>query len=128
MTLHRLFIYGTLLRGGSNHAKQLQNSGAQWLGSNHTRPAFRLLDFGPFPALLRGGQTSVAGEVLEVTSEVLAKLDQFERCPRLYRRESVNLMDGTQAWAYVMHPDRAATRRSQPIASGVWTQRAAWKA
>jgi gamma-glutamylcyclotransferase (GGCT)/AIG2-like uncharacterized protein YtfP len=114
-----LFVYGSLLMGEVNHA---QLTGARKLADALTEARFELVDLGPYPALVRGGATSVAGELYEVTARLLAALDAFEGHPDLYRRERIRLADGREVGAYLYDAERA-----QPyprIASGRWRDRA----
>lgn len=87
----RLFVYGTLKRGCSNHA---QMAGAQFLGLARTPPGYRLYDLGGYPAIVArpGDANAVVGEVWSVDPEVLARLDRFEGVHEgLYRRENITL-------------------------------------
>ena len=59
----RLFVYGTLRQGEAQHALL---AGASLLGVSSTRPAFHLIDVGPYAALVRGGTTAVSGELYSV--------------------------------------------------------------
>jgi gamma-glutamylcyclotransferase (GGCT)/AIG2-like uncharacterized protein YtfP len=86
-----VFVYGTLKRGGSNHAGL---AGQVFLGEAHTGPGFRLYALDDYPGMVavpddRGG---VSGEVWSVTPECLARLDELEGLAvGLYRREPVSL-------------------------------------
>lgn len=51
---HRVFVYGTLLRGGVNHYLL---DGAVYLGPQRTEPCFSLHNLGAYPGLARGGHT-----------------------------------------------------------------------
>jgi gamma-glutamylcyclotransferase (GGCT)/AIG2-like uncharacterized protein YtfP len=102
----RLFVYGSLLAGESN-ASWL--GGARFLGSAQTRAEYTLVDLGPYPALLRGGTTSVAGELYAVESPLLEALDAFEGHPEDFQRSPVRLAsDDDPAEAYFFPRDRAA--------------------
>ena len=59
----RVFVYGTLLTGESNHAWL---KGASCLGRWTTPPRFTLIDLGPYPVLSAGGRTAVTGEEVVV--------------------------------------------------------------
>ncbi|UQA55763.1 gamma-glutamylcyclotransferase family protein [Polyangium aurulentum] len=116
---HVLFVYGSLLAGEANHAML---TGARFLGDATTAPAFELADLGPYPALVRGGATAVAGELYAVTAEHLRRLDAFEGHPHLYQRGGVQIEGGRSAQSYFMDPVRA---QGYPrIASGRWRDRA----
>jgi gamma-glutamylcyclotransferase (GGCT)/AIG2-like uncharacterized protein YtfP len=100
--MHRVFVYGTLLAGESNHHVL---GGAEFLGRARTAPAFELYTFGPYPGLVAGGQTRVVGEVYAVDDETLARLDWLEGYPHLYDRGEIELEAGT-AIAYTVRPDQ----------------------
>lgn len=86
--LTRVFVYGTLRRGGRNHALL---AGSRCLGAFATQARYRLLDLGPYPALVDGGSDRVAGEVYEVEAVVLERLDELEGHPTFYRRAPIAL-------------------------------------
>lgn len=95
---HRVFVYGSLLAGEVHHDLLAK---ARMLGTARTEPVFTLVDLGEYPALLVGGTTSVVGEIYAVDGDLLAELDQFEGHPKLFKRETITLADGTDAYAYV---------------------------
>ena len=114
-----VFVYGTLLSGERN---------ARWAGSARRRSAWttgRLFDTGfGFPAFVRDGSDRVVGEVLDADDAQMRSMDRLEGCPRLYRRERIEvaLADGSRAtaWVYIMNklPDAAT-----PIPGGDWRRR-----
>lgn len=112
-----VFIYGTLRQGERNHA---QLDGARPLGRARTPPCFTLIDLGEFPALVAGGADSVTGEVWEVETTHLERLDAFEEHPAFYVREVLRLDDGREVFAYILPPGRGAGPR---IPSGDWKKR-----
>lgn len=114
----RVFVYGTLLAGESNH-RLLAN--AELVGAAVTKPVFALADLGAFPAMVEGGTSAVHGEVYEVDRPTLARLDVLEGHLRFYRRRQVVLADGTTAETYVLSPEQAAGRPI--IRSGDWRAR-----
>lgn len=113
----RVFVYGTLLEGEVNHHVL---RGARCVGRGRTLAAFELVDLGPYPGLVDGGSRSVVGEVYEVDCETLRTLDHFEDHPRLYRRTTITLSDGSRVETYVL-PDRPG--RGAVIESGNWRDR-----
>ena len=73
----RLFVYGTLKRGHSNHGYL---RGQQFIGMAMTHPRYRLHDLGGYPGMVldeRDG-ISIHGEVWEVDAACLERLDQLE--------------------------------------------------
>jgi len=113
-----LFVYGSLLRGESNHARL---DGARALGDAKTAAAFELFDLGPYPALVAVGATAVAGELYEVDAKMLAALDVYEEVPRLFKRVRIALADGAEAQAYTLDAEQVRGRRR--IRSGDWRTR-----
>ncbi len=111
----RLFVYGTLRSGASQHARM---AGATPRGPARTRPEVTLVRVSWHPALYLEGTTAVVGEVYEVDDALRAALDAFEGVPEWYQRVSLELEDGSIAETYVMRP---ADARGYPvIASGDW--------
>lgn len=115
----RVFTYGTLMRGELNHA--LLGS-SPFVRTARTEPWFELVSLGSFPAMVRGGEASVVGEVYEVDCGTLAELDALEGHPDFYRRERVGLEGGEEMDAYLLEPEQAAS--APRIACGDWT---AWR-
>jgi len=84
-----VFVYGTLKHGGRNHRLL---AGAEYVGPARTERKYRLIDCGPYPALVEH-----AAEPLEITGELyriaaslqpslLPALDELEDEGVLYRR------------------------------------------
>lgn len=113
-----VFVYGTLLAGEPNH-RLLE--AASFVGAAETAPVFSLVDLGPFPALVGGGERAVVGEVYEVDRPTLARLDLLEGHPRFYKRQRIALDDGRQVETYVLSPEQVAGR--PVIGSGNWRAR-----
>jgi gamma-glutamylaminecyclotransferase len=114
---HRVFVYGSLLAGEEHH-DLLQR--ARMLGTGRTEPVYTLWDLGEYPALLAGGTTSVVGEIYAVDADLLAQLDEFEGHPALFKRETIVLADGTDAYAYLWQREP----RGRAIQSGDYRERA----
>lgn len=113
MTLDRLFVYGTLMRGFDHPMARLLASHADFLGEATCRG--RLVLVKHYPGLLPSHSASdiVHGELfrLHVPDELLAELDMYEACgegfpePTEYLRRlvDVTLSDGVSAtaWTYI---------------------------
>ena len=87
-----VFVYGTLKRGGSNHASL---AGQAFVGTARTAPGFRLYALDGYPGMIRlpADRDGVHGEVWSVDGEALAELDRLEGLDEgLYRREAVPLL------------------------------------
>jgi len=93
----KVFVYGTLKRGQGNHSLLY---GSSYLGECHTPPAYSLHDLGYFPGMVRGGHTSIPGEVYEIDDDTLATMDVLEGFPWYYNREQIETPFGT-AWVYI---------------------------
>jgi gamma-glutamylcyclotransferase (GGCT)/AIG2-like uncharacterized protein YtfP len=113
-----LFVYGTLLSGEASHARL---NGARALGPATTPPEYDLFDLGPYPALVAGGATAVAGELFELPAAMLAAIDVYEEVPILFKRTRIAIEDGRVAEAYVLERDQVRGRRR--IRSGDWRKR-----
>jgi gamma-glutamylcyclotransferase (GGCT)/AIG2-like uncharacterized protein YtfP len=86
-----LFVYGTLKRGGSNHAFL---AGQRFLGAARTAPGFTLFSLGSYPGLVAAPDDSagVTGELWSVDDACLARLDVLEGLAEgLYRRGEIAL-------------------------------------
>jgi gamma-glutamylcyclotransferase (GGCT)/AIG2-like uncharacterized protein YtfP len=118
---HRLFVYGSLLRGESAHGRL---AGARCLGAVETAPGFELVDLGDYPGLLPSGTGSgrVHGELYAVPDALVPDLDLYEDHPDLFTRTEIALADGSRAEAYVVSERLAAGRPR--VASGSWKDRA----
>lgn len=108
-----VFVYGTLLRGELNH--HLLAAG-ELVGAHRTESAYTLFQLGGYPGVVRGGSTSIAGEVYRVDQCTLGLLDRLEAYPRLYDRIAIQTPYG-RAWAYVY---RGSVAGRPVIQSGDW--------
>jgi len=74
MTL--VFVYGTLKRGGVNHA---WIEAQQFVAEARTVPAYRMYDLGGYPGMVRSADgISIQGEIWSVDEAGLAQLDVLE--------------------------------------------------
>ncbi len=88
----RVFVYGTLKRGGENHRLL---AGQRLLGEARTEPGFRLFLLDGYPGMVAAaaGGVSVEGELWEVDAACLARLDELEGTAEgLYARVPVRLL------------------------------------
>ncbi len=93
----RLFVYGSLLAAEENHGVL---EGAPLVAATTTAPLYELYDLGAYPALGRGGEACVRGELYAVPASLLARLDAFEG--EGYERAEVLLASGERAQAYFL--------------------------
>ena len=114
-----VFVYGSLLRGLSNHPL-LQRYEAVYVGAAKTAEAgFTMRSLGAFPAVSRGGENEIRGEVYRVNAAGLLALDRLEGHPDFYRRSSVRVAVAglvRQVWTYLLDPDAGRP----VIPSGDW--------
>lgn len=113
--LLQVFVYGTLRRGGANHRFLCA---AHFVREACTTPEYELVDLGGFPALVRGGEQRVCGEVWAVDAGTLGLLDELEDHPDYFRRSNLLLENGEQVEAYLLSPAQAAGFPRIP--SGDW--------
>jgi gamma-glutamylaminecyclotransferase len=113
-----IFVYGTLLRGESNH-RLLRR--ATFIREATSQPSFDLVDLGAFPAMIAGGQTAVCGEIYEVDEATLTRLDHLEGHPSFYVRTTIMLEHGLEAETYLLPGAQASGARR--IACGSWRAR-----
>lgn len=120
--MNKLFVYGTLKKGHSNHARFL--SQAKYIGEGTTtRDIWALYDLGFFPAMTYGTM-QVSGEVYEVTDYELGKIDMLEGAPDLYQRHKIIVgVDGNEhhCHTYLMFGNEFhAGQHGNPMARWTW--------
>lgn len=111
-----LFVYGTLKRGGHNHRLLAT---AAFVGDARTERRFRLIDCGPYPAMLEHADAplEIRGELYRITASLLPSLDELEDEGKLYRRVTIPIAyvdnagagnASVVAWTYLWlgRPDR----------------------
>ncbi|XP_061939617.1 putative gamma-glutamylcyclotransferase CG2811 isoform X4 [Apis cerana] len=96
--LQRVFVYGTLKRGEPNHCliQDTENGYAKFLGLGRTTIPYPLIiatDYNiPFLLKKPGFGHHVFGEVYDVDSKMLKKLDELEEHPAFYKRSEENIL------------------------------------
>jgi gamma-glutamylcyclotransferase (GGCT)/AIG2-like uncharacterized protein YtfP len=120
----RVFVYGTLRRGGRNDIHRYQPL-PRWVTT--ARVPGRLYHLGRYPGLILGEGGWVQGEVYEVTLSVLEQLDHLEGLlpeptGEYHRRTvTVDTPDGPLSCVlYEIDPSR--TEGHPLIAHGDWLQ------
>jgi len=92
-----VFVYGTLKRGGTNHAYLARQ---RFLGKARTAPGFALFSLGDYPGMVHmpGDTAGVTGELWMVDDTCLAELDRLEGVDEgLYERSDIPLAPNPQA-------------------------------
>lgn len=111
----RLFVYGTLLRGESNHGLLAR---ATFVREAWTPGAYTLVALDGHPGMTAEGDGTVRGEVFDVDEATLADLDALEGHPDWYIRSALPLADGETVETYLLP---ARFRADRPvIAHGDW--------
>jgi len=136
--LDRVFVYGTLKRGFSNHERIFKGYDIK---ITEAWAYGELYDLGRgFPAMLLGHSSEedvetqtdrkVHGELIEFEDDkLLEKLDRLEgfiqegSSANFYDRieRSIHCENGElKAWVYVLNPNRCHRHTTQLIRSGIW--------
>lgn len=87
----KVFVYGTLKRGGRNHHFMEDQ---RFLTEAHTTAGFTLYSLGYYPGMVRAPHDTqgVAGELWAVDNDCLALLDELEGvAEKLYERANITL-------------------------------------
>jgi gamma-glutamylcyclotransferase (GGCT)/AIG2-like uncharacterized protein YtfP len=111
--LSLVFVYGTLRRNEVNHHLLEE---ARYCGTCETPPHYKMVSLGAYPGVVKGGGTSIEGEVYEVNARQMADLDRLEGYPQAYGREVIVTPWG-KAWIYLY---RGNLRDRAVIPSGIW--------
>lgn len=102
----KIFVYGTLRKGNSDHDKYL--SDARFAGY-YVAEGFQLYDFGSYPQIVHNEIDKVKGEIYIIDSNKLEQLDSLEVKGDLFIRKLikvVNDLDEVQeAYTYVYNKD-----------------------
>ena len=105
------------MRGEGNHF--LLNDGlSTYIGPAITKRGFTLYDLGGFPGVVEEGNNAIMGEIYEISSLTLSRLDQLEGHPQFYRRKYIELQSEIQIEAYVL--DLHFVQGCPIIKSGDW--------
>lgn len=93
----RLFVYGTLKKGHSNH-KLILN--ARKIADGYTVKTLLMMESGEFPVVFEQGNSfaamlSVAGELYEIEDRMLVTLDRLEDLGGMYDRRILLIRTAT---------------------------------
>lgn len=106
--MHKLFTYGTLKKGHSNHDLL---KGAKYLGRYETGLGYTKVTKGlPFLYLDPNG-TGCEGELYLIPDLTLALVDRLEGHPHLYERKKITIYGldkdiQDEAWCYIIPKER----------------------
>lgn len=102
--IYKIFVYGSLKSGFRNH-RLLQESNAEFLGTKYTKDTnFLMFSLGSYPAVVKNekfGYGAIEGELYLIDDNTLFKLDLLESNGSFYKREEIELNDGSKAWMYL---------------------------
>ena len=97
MKAERVFVYGTLRRGGSNHFRMEQ---AEFLSSGTVNGRLYQIDW--YPGLVLDDKAGeIIGEIYQVPPAVLEELDRFEGAEYRRLQTQARLSDGGNVSAWV---------------------------
>ena len=98
--MEKIFVYGTLQ---DSHVQQ-SLIGREILGQADVLQGYiiNFLLLPPYPVAVPDDDSQIEGQILEVSSEELEKLDRYEG--EGYLRINVWLVSGQEAWVYVANP------------------------
>lgn len=121
----RVFVYGTLRRGGVNDINLLRPA-PRWLGMGEVKGVLYHLDW--YPGLTLGGEeaVTVVGEVYEIGPELEAVLDGIEQIvpgdpgSEYAKREIEVDVQGAKVHCLVYEINPQRVRGRQPIGHGDW--------
>lgn len=113
MSNKKVFVYGSLKKGYGNH-RLLED--AKYLGTHVTDPAYTMVGLGGFPGVILTGDTSIHGELYEVTPMEFEYLDGLEGYPSFYNRTKISTDHG-EAWMYYLDDEYLGYEK---INEGVW--------
>jgi gamma-glutamylcyclotransferase (GGCT)/AIG2-like uncharacterized protein YtfP len=106
--LVRLFVYGALMKGNSNHENFLSN--ARFAGY-FVADGFQIYDFGSYPLIAQNEIDKVRGEMYIVDNNILCELDISEAKANLFTRKSIKVVSENdndevqEAYVYVYNKD-----------------------
>lgn len=119
MTMHRVFVYGTLMKGLRN-SHFLDN--ARFVSETQTADSsYEMIQFPSTsspgnitPGVVKNGKDRIAGEIYLVDDHTLALLDKLEEVGTEYTRERVTLKGGCSALTYFLIADKPACPKGTP--------------
>lgn len=85
----KLFVYGTLMKGNSNHERYLAKS--KFIG-NAKMKDYALYDLGSYPGIVKREGCTVKGEVYEIDDKTKTLIDKLEGEGSLYFAEQVEVL------------------------------------
>lgn len=120
MNKHKLFVYGTLRKGGANDITKLYPT-AVFAGLATVRGL--LYDMGDYPAIILDDRADpIAGEIYDIADATLSQLDLFE-IDAGYRRMQIEISpSGVTTMCWIFGPDADLCAGKPEIVSGDWIE------
>ncbi len=130
----RIFVYGSLKHGFSNHSLLSKFSDTQFLGKAITEDKFKMVGYssGTFPYLVKESvplqvdAVQIHGELYEISEECLARLDKLEGHPDFYTRTEI-YVGGLPTYIYLAEQEDVIRDIQNwlgsilvPIPDGIW--------
>ncbi len=103
MLMYKVYVYGTLRKGGRNHGLLSASHCAGMYSIN----GFEMWSLGAYPGIIRSEAGSVIAELYEVDGFILQQLDRLETFlgdhhpGNVYDRVRTEAGDGPPGWIYV---------------------------
>jgi len=103
--MSKVFVYGSLKKGYWNNS--LLKESQLLFEATTVYGGYGMVDLGSFPAVIKGGDFRVSGEVYKVDDRTLQRLDALEGNGSFYNREEVLVepLDSDSqslAWVYIL--------------------------
>lgn len=117
-------VYGSLREGLHNHHVLKDKKGVTYMGKFETKPRYTLKSLGEFPALVKGGHTSIVMEVYRVDKDTTAKINDLEgyKGPNdesnMYNRETMSTPFGN-ASTYIFNGE---LKKEETCNTGDWKE------
>ncbi|MET0123497.1 MAG: gamma-glutamylcyclotransferase family protein [Candidatus Thiodiazotropha sp. 6PLUC9] len=119
-TTSKVFVYGTLRKAQVNHHLL---ASATYVGLYNTQPHYKMFHLRGYPGVVKGGGTSIEGEIYQVDALTMKKLDRLEGYPHTYTRELIPSPWG-MVWIYLY---RGRVEGRTTISTGVWCDEIYWR-
>ena len=111
--LHKVFVYGSLKRGGNIRGSQMFKNAINVGQAQTTAGIYSMYDLGAFPGVTLDGKHDINGEVLLIDDKTLADFDMIEGYPNFYDKTEVETPEG-QAIMYYLPYDRVTDNEGNP--------------
>ncbi len=115
----KFFTYGTFRQNECRHYI-LQSFKPEFIKQIETVAKYTLINLGSFPGIIEGGNNAIVGELYDITDDIMAVFDMIEGHPSFFCRKEIELVDGTNAAAYVF---QHSIENCDIIMSNDWTTR-----